>query len=80
MFKQEDTPYAGGSFHLAIRLPGFYPFSPPRVTFVTKIYHPNIGADGVISIDILGGNWCPALTILAGNYFVKHLLRLTSIF
>lgn len=35
---------AGGVFRLELFLPEEYPMAPPKVRFLTKIYHPNIGA------------------------------------
>ncbi|KAL5522604.1 hypothetical protein ACEPAG_8621 [Sanghuangporus baumii] len=58
-----DSPYAGGVFFLSIVFPTDYPFKPPKVSFTTKIYHPNINANGSICLDILRDQWSPALTI-----------------
>ncbi|KAJ3764059.1 ubiquitin-conjugating enzyme/RWD-like protein [Lentinula raphanica] len=58
-----DSPYAGGVFFLSIHFPTDYPFKPPKVSFTTKIYHPNINANGSICLDILRDQWSPALTI-----------------
>ena len=33
-----------GMFKLELFLPEEYPMAPPKVRFLTKIYHPNIGA------------------------------------
>ena len=58
-----DSPYEGGVFMMNIKFPADYPFKPPKVTFETKIYHPNINSSGGICLDILKDQWSPALTI-----------------
>jgi ubiquitin-conjugating enzyme E2 D/E len=63
IFGPADSPYQGGVFNLSIQFPSDYPFKPPIVTFKTKIYHPNINAAGGICLDILKGQWSPALTL-----------------
>ena len=58
----DDSPYQGGIFYLDIKFPERYPFKPPKVKFITRIYHPNISRNGLICVDILKKNWSPALT------------------
>ena len=69
----EDSPYAGGVYFLTIDFPTDYPFKPPKCTFLTRIYHPNINKNGSICLDILKNNWSPALTV------TKVLLSISSL-
>jgi len=56
-----DSPYEDGLFALLLKYPNNFPLKPPKVRFVPKVYHPNISASGVVSVDILSSNWSPAL-------------------
>ena|ERR1700722_13842164 len=35
-----------GAFQIQMKLPPTYPFDPPEVKFITRIYHPNVDKDG----------------------------------
>ncbi|XP_077490989.1 uncharacterized protein LOC144101731 [Amblyomma americanum] len=71
----EETPYEGGAFVLRIRFPKDYPFKPPKVKMVTKIYHPNLVAETPVCLDILTSNWSPAVSISDVMLSICSLLR-----
>ncbi|KAJ6643285.1 Ubiquitin-conjugating enzyme E2 R2 [Pseudolycoriella hygida] len=49
IFGPPDTLYQGGYFKAHMKFPPDYPYSPPSIRFLTKVWHPNNG-DLCISI------------------------------
>ncbi|XP_068190525.1 ubiquitin-conjugating enzyme E2 L3a [Antennarius striatus] len=57
----DRAPYDKGAFRIEVIFPPEYPFKPPRITFRTKIYHPNIDEKGQVCLPIISAdNWKPA--------------------
>ncbi|KAI3362459.1 hypothetical protein L3Q82_012744 [Scortum barcoo] len=57
----DRAPYDKGAFRIEIIFPAEYPFKPPKITFKTKIYHPNIDEKGQVCLSIITAeNWKPA--------------------
>jgi len=57
----DHAPYNKGAFKIEFVFPPEYPFKPPKITFKTKIYHPNIDEKGQICLPIISAeHWKPA--------------------
>ena len=57
-----DTMYAGGRFRLSLQFAAAYPLQPPRVRFLTRVFHPNVDiASGAVCVALLtAAHWTPA--------------------
>ncbi|PAA50273.1 hypothetical protein BOX15_Mlig011027g1 [Macrostomum lignano] len=53
IFGPPGTLYEGGYLKADLKFPNDYPYSPPSMKFVTKMWHPNIYEDGKVCISIL---------------------------
>ncbi|XP_041053615.1 ubiquitin-conjugating enzyme E2 G1a [Carcharodon carcharias] len=48
-----DTLYEGGVFKAHLTFPKDYPLRPPKMKFITEIWHPNVDKNGEVCISIL---------------------------
>lgn len=75
----KETPYQDGVFNLEINVPEKYPFAPPSIKFLTKIYHPNIDDNGRICLDLIkmppAGNWKPTIGLEGLLIAIRMLLE-----
>ena len=81
----DREPYNKGAFEVSVNFPAEYPFKPPRITFNTKIYHPNVDEKGQVCLALVSAeNWKPAtrteqvinaLLVLIAEPELDHPLR-----
>ncbi|KAJ1093117.1 hypothetical protein NDU88_006226 [Pleurodeles waltl] len=49
----QDTLFEGGFFKVHLTFPHDYPLRPPKMKFITEIWHPNVAKNGDVCISIL---------------------------
>lgn len=69
-----NSPYEGGVFFLYMQFPYVYPLHPPKIRFITRIFHPNISRHGDLGLDCIAHNWSLALTIAKILISIQSLL------
>jgi ubiquitin-conjugating enzyme (huntingtin interacting protein 2) len=68
------TCYEGGVFEVDILIPQQYPFEPPKMKFLTKVWHPNISSQtGAICLVR-----CKRMQLLEKFRFHFHATELTK--
>ena len=64
----QGTVYEGGVFEIDIIIPKQYPFEPPKMKYITKVWHPNVSSQtgAICLVGVLPGSgslyhsyyWC----------------------
>ena len=73
----KETPYEGGIFYVKISFSHNYPFWPPEIQFITKVYSCSITDRGYLCLDNKwdqAKEWSPAVSLLQLLLIVKSLL------
>ena len=70
-----DTPFEDGTFKLLLPFDESYPNKPPTVKFLSKMFHPNVYANGELCLDILQNRWSPTYDVAAILTSIQSLLH-----
>ena len=77
IFGPDDTEWESGVFRLRLEFKDTFPQEPPKVQFLTKMFHPNIYTDGSICLDILQNRWSPTYDVAAILTSIQSLVSTT---
>ncbi|SCU80083.1 LAME_0B01552g1_1 [Lachancea meyersii CBS 8951] len=70
-----DTPYEGLRFKIALEFPQTYPYTAPKVRFVSPMWHPNVDMSGNICLDILKDQWSAVYNVQTILLSLQSLLE-----
>ena len=73
--KTGDTPFEDGTFKLLLNFDESYPNKPPTVKFLSRMFHPNVYANGELCLDILQNRWSPTYDVAAILTSIQSLLH-----
>lgn len=69
-----DTPWEGGVFQLRMIFSDSYPEKPPKVRFISEVFHPNVYPDGMLCLDIIQDKWSPCHSVASILTSIQSLL------
>ncbi|EJD52045.1 hypothetical protein AURDEDRAFT_83022 [Auricularia subglabra TFB-10046 SS5] len=75
IFGPADTPFEDGTFKLVLTFDESYPNKPPSVRFISRMFHPNVYANGELCLDILQNRWSPTYDVAAILTSIQSLLH-----
>ncbi|KAG7095475.1 Ubiquitin-conjugating enzyme E2 2 [Marasmius oreades] len=75
IFGPADTPFEDGTFKLVLTFDESYPNKPPSVKFLSRMFHPNVYANGELCLDILQNRWSPTYDVAAILTSIQSLLH-----
>ena len=70
-----ETPFEDGTFKLILNFDESYPNKPPTVKFLSRMFHPNVYANGELCLDILQNRWSPTYDVAAILTSIQSLLH-----
>lgn len=70
-----ETPFEDGTFKLLLTFDDSYPNKPPTVKFISRMFHPNVYANGELCLDILQNRWSPTYDVAAILTSIQSLLH-----
>lgn len=73
--RSAETPFEDGTFRLVLTFDESYPNKPPVVKFLSKMFHPNVYANGELCLDILQNRWSPTYDVAAILTSIQSLLH-----
>lgn len=66
--------FENGTFSLILTFDESYPNHPPEVSFISRMFHPNIYANGDLCLDIIKSRWSPSYDIMGVLLSIQSLL------
>jgi ubiquitin-conjugating enzyme E2 A len=75
IFGPAETPFEDGTFKLVLTFDESYPNKPPTVKFLSRMFHPNVYANGELCLDILQNRWSPTYDVAAILTSIQSLLH-----
>jgi ubiquitin-protein ligase len=71
--KPNKGMWQAGAFDFEFTIPGDWPMDAPKVTLLTRTWHPNVTEDGQVCLSLLKDSYTPVMTIghlVAGLQFL----------